>query len=270
MRYVTSSNKYYLDFRNILRYTTLMKKLLFILFTLNIALFAETITIAVAANVSYAMDEIKAEFVKEHPQIKVRVSLGSSGKLTAQIKNGAPYGLFMSANMKYPQALFEDKIATTKPVVYAQGALAMLSVKPRDLSEGLALLEEPSIKKIAVANPKTAPYGIAAKEALQNAGLYEKLKPKFVYGESISQTVSYTVTATEIGIIAKSSLYSLRMQHFKENVNWTSIDTNLYTPIEQGLVLLKEGRDIKEYQEFYDFILSKKAQAIFLKYGYTI
>jgi molybdate transport system substrate-binding protein len=247
-----------------------MKTVVLLLIVLNISLFAQTITIAVAANVSYAMDELKAEFIKTHPDVKVRIALGSSGKLTAQIKNGAPYGLFMSANMKYPQALYKDKLATTKPVVYAQGALAFLSVRERDFSQGMNLLKDPSIKKIAVANPKTAPYGIAAKEALEKAGIYDAVKSKFVYGESISQTVSYAVTATEIGIIAKSSLYSSKMKRFKEGVNWSSVDTNLYTPIQQGIVLLKEQGDIKAYKEFYDFVLSRKAQAIFLKYGYTI
>ncbi len=231
---------------------------------------AQTITIAVAANVSYAIDELKAEFMKRHPDIKVRVALGSSGKLTAQIRNGAPYGLFMSANMKYPQALYKDKIALTKPLVYAKGALALLSVKQREFSQGLNLLKDKSIKKIAVANPKTAPYGIAAKEAMLNAGVYSELKSKFVYGESISQTVSYAVTAAEIGIISKSSLYSSKMKHFKENSNWISLDTSLYKPIQQGIVLLKEAKDIKEYQEFYDFILSQEAKSIFVKYGYTI
>jgi len=247
-----------------------MKKLLLFLLMLNLPLFAQTITIAVAANVSYAMDELKAEFIKTHPETKVRIALGSSGKLTAQIKNGAPYGLFMSANMKYPQALYEDHLTTTKPVVYAQGALALLSVRDRDFSKGMNLLTEPSIKKIAVANPKTAPYGIATKEALENAGIYSEVQSKFVFGESISQTVSYAVTAAEIGIIAKSSLYSSKMKRFKEGVNWSSVDTNLYAPIQQGIVLLKEADNINAYQEFYDFILSEKAKAIFMTYGYTI
>jgi len=247
-----------------------MKTLISLLLVVNISLYAETITIAVAANVSYAMDELKAEFIKTHPDVKIRVALGSSGKLTAQIKNGAPYGLFMSANMKYPQALYKDKLALTKPLVYAKGALAFLSLHERDFSKGMNLLKEPSIKKIAVANPKTAPYGIAAKEALKKAGVYDDVKSKFVYGESISQTVSYAITAAEIGMVAKSSLYSSKMKHFKEGLHWNSVDTSLYTPIQQGIVLLKGSGNIKEYQEFYDFILSKRAKTIFLKYGYTI
>jgi len=231
---------------------------------------AGEINIAVAANVSYAIDELKAEFAKTNPDTKVQVTLGSSGKLVAQIQNGAPYGLFMSANMKYPQALYDDKIAITKPIVYAQGALAYLSVKKQDFSKAIALLEDDRIVKIAIANPKTAPYGKAAVEALKNANIYNKVKSKFVYGESISQTISYAVMAADIGVIAKSSLYSPKMSQYTENVNWSSVDSSLYTPIQQGIVLLGYSKNGKKYRAFYDFILSDKAKAIFKKYGYSV
>ena len=210
-----------------------MSKLLALL-TLNISLLsAGSITIAVAANVSYAIEDLKKEFKKTYPDTKVRVTLGSSGKLTAQIKHGAPYQLFMSANMKYPQALYKDKIASSTPVVYALGSLALLSSKPRDFSGGIHLLRSKKISKIAIANPKTAPYGKAAIEAFTNAGIKSDIEKKFVYGESISQTVSYAVTAADIGIIAKSSLYSHNMSKYKKDVNWITIDPKLYTPMKQ-------------------------------------
>ena len=246
-----------------------MKYLLLIL-ALVLSLSAKSINIAVAANVSYAIDELKQEFMKLNPDIEVKVILGSSGKLTAQITNGAPYGLFMSANMKYPNALYEQKIATTKPIVYAQGTLAFLSIKKQDFSLGLELLKSKNIKRIAIANPKTAPYGIATVQALKNANIYDDVKSKFIYGESISQTVSYTVTASDIGIIAKSSLYSPRMSQYKKGLNWVSLDPTLYTPIQQGIVLLKYAKNSKEYKAFYDFILSAKAKEILKKYGYII
>jgi len=230
--------------------------------------FAGEINIAVAANVSYAIDEIKAEFRKVHPDIKVVTTLGSSGKLVAQIRNGAPYGLFMSANMKYPQALYDEKIAVTRPVVYAQGALAYFSVGEQEFSKGIELLKEEKIRKIAVANPKTAPYGMAAVEAMKRAKVYDEVTSKFVYAESISQTVSYAMIAADIGIIAKSSLYSTKMRQYQEGVNWAAVDSRLYTPIEQGVVLLKGADTNTDYKVFYDFILSGKAKTIFKKYGY--
>ena len=247
-----------------------MKKTLLSLLFAAATLAAGEINIAVAANVSYAIEELKAVFAKSHPETKVLVTLGSSGKLTAQIKNGAPYGLFMAANMKYPEALYADKIAVTEPVVYAQGALAYLSAKSLDFSKGIALMGDAKIGKIAIANPKTAPYGKAAVEAMKKGGVYGAAEPKFVFAESISQTVAYAVTAADIGFIAKSSLYSPKMAQYKEGVNWAPVDSALYTPIKQGIVLLKNGEGNAEYRAFYDFMLGSEAKAILTRYGYIV
>jgi len=113
------------------------KKLIVLLLLVHGILFAKSVNVAVAANVSYAIKDLLKEFNKLYPDIKVRVVLGSSGKLTAQIKNKAPIDIFMSADMRYPEALYSQKIATTKPTVYAQGVLALLSVKKRDFSKGI-------------------------------------------------------------------------------------------------------------------------------------
>ena len=247
-----------------------MKKF-FILSLLFISfLEAKTITIAVAANVSYAMDELKREFLKIHKDIKLRVIIGGSGKLTAQIKHGAPYDIFLSANMKYPNALYEDTIAITKPIVYAQGSLAYLSKKPRDFSNGMDILEDKSIKLIAVANPKTAPYGKAGIEAIKTYGIYNDIKSKFIYGESISQTLSYTVSAADIGIVSKSTLFSPKMKRFKKGINWGEVDKNLYTPINQGIVMLKHSHNDNSARAFYDFIFSKDAKKILSDFGYIV
>ncbi len=246
-----------------------MNKFIVILFLSTMHLMAGVIQIAVAANVSYAIDALREEFHKNNPDTKVIVILGSSGKLTAQISHGAPYGLFMSANMKYPEALYAQNIAMTKPVVYAQGALALFSVKKRDFSVGMELLKDPSIKKIALGNPKTAPYGKAALQAIKNAKLYEAVKSKLIFGESISQTLSYAIYGADIGIVAKSALLSSKMAQYKEDENFYELDATLYTPIKQGIVLLKSATNTQEYKAFYDFILSQKAKKIFLAYGYS-
>jgi len=248
----------------------MLKSLLISTIFLASSLFASTITIAVAANVSYAIKPLIKEFNKRQPNIKVRVTLGSSGKLTAQIKHGAPYGLFMSANMNYPDALYRDKLAITKPRIYAQGALAYLSTKKRDLSQGINLTKDSSIKKIAVANPKTAPYGIATKEALLNAGIYNDIKSKFIYGESVGQTVSYTMVAADMGFIAKSALFSPTMTSYKQGVNWKDVDSTLYTPIDQGVVILKNASTNSEIKSFYNFLFTKSAQNILQEFGYKI
>lgn len=247
-----------------------MKKLLYIFLLSSFSLFAGEINIAVAANVGYAMDELKAEFKKNNPNAKVLVTLGSSGKLTAQIKNGAPYGIFMSADMKYPKALYSEGLAVTKPIIYAKGGLAYLSSKKLDFSKGINVLKSKDISKIAIANPKTAPYGAAAIEAMKKSGVYEEVKEKFVFAESISQAVSYAVTAADVGLVAKSSLYGDKMAKYKEGINWTSVDEKLYSPIEQGVVILKNTQNSAEYRAFYDFILSQKAKEILTRYGYIV
>jgi molybdate transport system substrate-binding protein len=231
---------------------------------------AGSITVAVAANVSYAINDLTEAFNVRYPDTKVKVTLGSSGKLTAQIKHGAPYDLFMAADMKYPQALYEEGVAVTKPVIYAQGGLAYLSSKKQDFTQGISLLSSQKIDKIAIANPKTAPYGKAALEAMRNGGVLKGVEKKLVYAETISQTVSYAMTAADIGFIAKSSLYSPTMSHFKEGVHWADVDTTLYTPIDQGIVVLKEGKEKSEVLAFYDFIQSDEAKKIFRSFGYLV
>ncbi len=245
-------------------------RITFVFLLCAVFLKADTITIAVAANVSYAIEKLKSAFHETNPDINVRVILGSSGKLTAQIKNGAPYQLFMSANMKYPNSLYRDKTAATKPIVYAQGALALFSARKRDFSDGIRVIKKNSISKIAVANPKTAPYGRATIEAIKNAKLYEETKNKYTFAESITQTVQYATVATDIGFIAKSSLYSPKMSKYKKDTNWIEIDPKLYTPIKQGIVILEKGKNNDSVKAFYDFILSKKAKGIFEEFGYMV
>lgn len=247
-----------------------MKKIILGLMVLCSSIFAGQINIAVAANVSYAINELITEFNKTNPNTQIQVTLGSSGKLTAQIKNGAPFNIFMSANMKFPESLYEEKLAITKPVIYAQGSLAMLSSKELDFSKGIKLITDDSISKVAIANPKTAPYGTAATEAIKNAKISDEIEKKFVYAESISQVVTYATTAADIGFIAKSSMYDEKMSKYKENVHWVSVDSSLYTPIDQGIVIINNAVDNAEVKAFYDFILSEKAKKIFVNYGYLV
>lgn len=239
-----------------------MKKLFsFLLITTSI--FANNITVAVSSNVSYAIKPLIKEFNKTNTT-KVRIVLGSSGKLTAQIKHKAPYDIFLSANMKYPNKLFKDKIAIKKPRVYAQGTLALFSAKKRDFI-GLSTLNY--AKRIAIANPKTAPYGKAAFEALKNSHLLKNNIKKFVYAENIAQTVQYALVGTDLGIIAKASLFSPKMKKYKKNENYIDIDSTSHDPINQGVALLNNK---KSSVAFYEFILSPKAKKIFKEYGYNI
>ncbi len=244
-----------------------MAKILAILLIVFSSLFSSVIKVSLATNVTYAIDELKKEFNKLHPDIKLLTTISSSGKLTAQIRHGADFDLFLSANMKYPKALYKDGIAKTKPVVYAQGSLILLSSQKRDFSKGIDIITDEGIKKIAVANPKLAPYGKATIEAIKSLKLYDKVKDKFIFGESIGQTVIYTLNAADIGFIAKSTIFSPKLKGLKKGENWIDVDPKTYNPIFQGMVLLKDNKDAKA---FYDFMLSDSAKKILKKYGYIV
>ena len=230
----------------------------------------QQITVAAAANVQFAMNELKTEFTKE-TGIDVSVIIGSSGQLTAQIKNGAPYDVFISADMKYPETLFQDKAAVDSPRVYADGSLVVWTMKRKiKFDKNLTILLSGKINKIALANPRTAPYGAAAVEALKHFNLYNKVKDKLIYGESIAPTNQFIYSkAADAGFTAKSVVLSPQM---KAKGRWMEIDTNSYKPIEQGCVLLKYGYDNHKNEsiKFYNFLFSKKAKKILLKYGYKV
>ncbi len=244
-----------------------MKLLLF--FLLTIFSFAGTIKVAVAANVSYAIEALIKDFNKLNPNTNIEVNIGSSGKLTAQLMQNAPYDIFMSADMGYPEALYSKGLAVSKPKVYANGSLALFTKHNSiDLSKGLNVILDDSIKRVAVANPKTAPYGVATKEALENAKLYDKVKPKFIYGQSIGQTLTYTLTAADIGFVAKSTLLSKKLSQYRKGKNWIDVPLNLYTPTKQCIILIKRAKDNAEAKAFYNYLLSNRAKEIFKKYGY--
>jgi molybdate transport system substrate-binding protein len=238
-------------------------KNIILILLLSTFVFADSIKVAVAANVSYAIKPLIKEFNKTN-KTKIKIILGSSGKLTALITNGAPYDLFLSANIKYPNFLYKNKIGIKKPEIYTKGSLVLFSSKKRDLKD-ISIIND--VKKIAIANPKTAPYGKAAHEAISNAKLLENNINKLIYAENISQTVQYSVVAADVGFIAKSSLYSPKMQKYKKNVNYVDINKNLYKPINQAILLLKNNQNSLA---FYEFILSNKAKKIFKKYGYNV
>ncbi|WP_281951699.1 molybdate ABC transporter substrate-binding protein [Nitrosophilus kaiyonis] len=245
----------------------MIKKILSILL-FTISLFAENLKVAVAANVSYAIDELKNEFNKVYPNIKIDITIGSSGKLATQIKNGAPYDLFLSADMFYPNILYKKNIAISKPKVYAIGRVVIFSKDAADFSKGIYIVKNSDIKSVAIANPKTAPYGKAAFEALKNAKILNDVKRKLIYAESVSQTLAYVFNAADLGFVSKSAMYAPKMKKYKKNVNWIEVDKNLYSPIKQGAVILKNAKEKRYAKDFLNFIMSKKAKNIFKKYGY--
>ncbi|WP_418887628.1 molybdate ABC transporter substrate-binding protein [Leeuwenhoekiella marinoflava] len=226
-----------------------------------------TITIATAANMQFAMQELADRFSSQ-TDIACEFVIASSGKLTAQIKEGAPYDVFVAANTKYPQAIYDAGFSYDIPKIYAYGKLVIWSLDEK-LQLSFETLSNLQVKHIALANPKTAPYGLAAVNALQRKELYEHLEEKLVYGESISQTNQFIISgAAEIGFTALSVVKASEVQ---TKGNWILVDDSLYSPIEQAAVLIKRGEQVNEAAKaFYEYIFSEEAQEILLEFGYSV
>ena len=225
-----------------------------------------SLTIAVAANMQFAMEALTAAFTNE-TGIACETVTSSSGKLTAQIIGGAPIDLFVSADMKYPNTLFESGVTVEPPKVYAYGKLVLFTMVD-NIDPTMEMLKEDDIRHIAIGNPKTAPYGRAAVEVLQHYKLYETLEDKLVYGESIGQANQFITTeAAELGLTAKSLVMAPKM---RGKGKWIEIDTDIYSPIAQGVVILNNrSTNSEEAEAFYKFLFSEQGKEILVNFGYS-
>lgn len=235
----------------------------------SVVVTAEPLTVAVAANVEYAFDDLAVEFRKE-TGIEVQGVFSSSGIITSQVRNGAPFDVFISADTEFPNALYTDGLTVTKPKVYAYGVLVLWTTKAFDLSKGLPLLSDANIQKIAIANPKLAPYGRAAAQALESAKLNTAVESKLVYGESITQAIQFVDSgAADIGFVAKSLVISPELIG---KGKWVDVPKTSYQPIAQAVVVLKHSTETQSESanKFVDFLFTPKARAIFEKFGYGL
>jgi molybdate transport system substrate-binding protein len=249
-----------------------MKKIFFstvLVLFITFPVFADDLTIAIAANVQYTFEELKAKFEKD-TGIKIKSVIGSSGKFTTQIENGAPFDVFISADMDYPKTLKKEGLTYNDPKVYGYGTLVLWTMNNVDLSTGVKVLTDSSVKKVAIASPNTAPYGRQAVNALKYFHVHQDMQNKLVYGESIAQTNQFITTkAADIGITAKSIVLAPDM---KDQGKWIEIEKDAYEPIAQGVVILKHAQreNLDEAQKFFDFLFSKEAGEIFKRYGYIL
>ena len=226
-----------------------------------------TLVIATAANLQFVMTEILESFENQY-DIKCQSVVSSSGKLTAQIMEGAPYDVFVSADMKYPQELFQLGLTLGKPEIYAYGQLVLWSMK-ENIDPSIKSLTDHQIQRIAIPNPKIAPYGHAAEKFLIHNGILEMVEAKLVFGESISQTNQFiTTSAVDMGFTAKSVVLS---QSLSEKGNWVELDPDQYPEISQGIVIINNGENqIRSAKKLYDFILSEEGKKILNKFGYKV
>jgi molybdate transport system substrate-binding protein len=245
-----------------------IRAVLFSLLILAWPAYAESFTVAAAADLKYAMSGLVDEFKKSHPGDNPEIVFGSSGKLYQQIANGAPFDLFFSADINYPR-LLQDAGKTASDVrPYAFGRLVLWS--KGNLSGKLTLerLADDDISHVAIANPKHAPYGMRAQDVLENLGLWAKVSPKLVFGENVAQAAQFVdVGAAQAGIIALSLVLGPEL---KNRGSYTIIPDTLHQPLEQGYVQLKRAANNNAARTFGDFVSSAKGRAILRVWGFVL
>ncbi len=231
---------------------------------------AQEITVAAAADLQFAMQEIGARFQQETGK-SVKLIYGSSGNFAQQLQNGAPFDMFFSANLDYPKQL--DAAGLIEPGTFYQYATGKIVVwvpndSKLDLSLGLKALLDPSVKKIAIANPEHAPYGKAAVAAMQKESIYEQVKDRFVLGENISQAASFVASGSaDAGVLALSLALSPNM---KEKGRYVEVPGSDYPAIQQACVIIRSSKKKSVAQQFLKFIQSSTIRELFQKYGFAI
>jgi molybdate transport system substrate-binding protein len=231
---------------------------------------AEELTIAAASDLNFAFKELVAEYEKT-TGTHVKLSLGSSGNFYSQIQNGAPFDLYFSADIGYPKKL--EEVGLTVPgslYRYAVGRIVIWTGNEAriDVAKGFDSLREPTVKKIAIANPKHAPYGRAAVAAMEHFKLYDQVKDKLVLGENISQAAQFIDSGScEIGIIALSLALAPTM---KTRGTYWEIPADAHPPLEQGAVILKSSTHQDAAKRFVEFMKGSQGQEIMKRYGFTL
>lgn len=231
---------------------------------------AEDLAVAAASDLNFAIKELIGEYEKQTGR-HVKLSLGSSGNFYAQLQQGAPFDLYFSADIGYPKKLEEAGLTVPGTLYrYAVGRIVLWAPKNSsiDVLKGLTVLREPAVKKIAIANPKHAPYGRAAVAAMEQAQLYSEVKDRLVLGENISQAAQFIESgACDVGIIALSLALAPAMQ--SAGAYW-QIPADAHPPLEQGAVILKQSKNQDAARQFVSFMQSPQGQEIMTRYGFTL
>jgi molybdate transport system substrate-binding protein len=229
------------------------------------------LTIAAAADLKFALDDLVKQFGEAYPATKVNVSYGSSGNFFAQLQNGAPFDLFFSADIAYPRKLAERGLGADNVFLYAIGCIVVWVPKDSPVAVdklGIKALLEPSIHKIAVANPEHAPYGRAAVAALKALNVYDQVASRLVYGENIAQTAQFVQSgAANVGILALSLAVAPQM---RDAGRFWQVPLDAYPRIEQGGIILKSTKDLETARTFRDFVLGEHGREVLKLYGFYL
>jgi len=231
---------------------------------------AQEITVAAAADLQFAMQDVAARYQKEVGKT-VKVIYGSSGNFYQQIQNGAPFDIFFSANLDYAKKLEDAGLAEPGSFYpYAKGKIVIWvrNESKLDLNSGMKVFLNPSVKKIAVANPLHAPYGQAAVAAMQKENIYDQVKDKFVLGENISQTASFVVSGSaDVGVVALALALSPNM---KDKGRYVEVPAGEYPPIEQACVVLASSKNKEAAKQFLLFVRTAAIGDVLRSYGFDV
>lgn len=234
------------------------------------SVFADEFAVAAASDLNFAIKELIVLYERETGH-HVKLSLGSSGNFYAQLQQGAPFDLYFSADIGYPRKLEEAGLTVPGTLYrYAVGRVVLWAPKtsPLDVSKGLTILREPTVKKIAIANPKHAPYGRAAVAAMEHMQVYADVKDRLVLGENISQAAQFIESgACDVGIIALSLALAPAM---KERGTFWEIPADAHPPLEQGAIILKQSKHQDAARQFLNFMKSPQGQEVMTRYGFTL
>ncbi|QNA87414.1 molybdate ABC transporter substrate-binding protein [Massilia sp. Dwa41.01b] len=250
-----------------------MKKVLILLLAsmLTLPALARPLLVAAASDLGYCIDELVAAYRKTAPDVEPKVSLGASGNFFAQIRNGAPFDVLLSADMDYPRELAKLGAADGATLTpYAIGRLALWSLDPQvDPHRGLAaLVADARVKRVAIANPATAPYGRAAKALLELDGLWDKVQPKLVIGENIAQTAQFVQTGNaQVGIVSYATLHATKL---KGVGRFALMPQDGLAPLEQGAIVTRAGAGNPHALGFVRFLGSPAARAILARNGFAL
>ena len=239
--------------------------------TFSFQAYAQNATVAVAANFTKTIESVNEAFVKHHPEHHIKFSFGPTGKLFAQIKNGAPFDAFFAADERRAKKTIDVGTGLADSYfVYAQGKIALYSSKFPVAKKPIEVLKQAKFNHLAIANPKTAPYGERAQAFLQSQGLYDGVKAKIVNGESIAHAFQYVATGNaEIGFVAMSQIVDPQSPIYKKGEYWVVPQAD-YKPINQGAVVLKRGKENTAIKDFMAFMKTPEAIKIIENYGYGV
>lgn len=231
-----------------------------------------SLTIAAAADLKFALDALALKFQSVHPELQAEITYGSSGNFHAQILNGAPFDLYLSADAEYPRRLAGDGLALEDDTfIYAIGRIVVWvpESSPIDVEKlGISSLFAPSVRRTAIANPQHAPYGRVAVAALKTLGVYDKAEPNLVFGENIAQTAQFVQSgAADIGVIALSLALAPEM---KAHGRYWEIPLDSYPKMEQGGMILKRSAKAREARVFRDFLIGDHGRAVLKQYGFFL